>query len=64
MFVSIKLEDNTDCNYICKSIQENLFNKLIKDKISLKNKQLVITIKDTIEHTETISTKSNQKMLF
>ena len=64
MFVSIKLEDNRDCNYICKCIQEKLFNNSIKDKISLKNKQLVITIKDTIEHTEPISTKSNQKMLF
>ncbi len=64
MLVSIKLNDNINCKYICKSIQEKLLNKLIKDKISLKNKQLVITIKDTIEHTDTISTKSNQKMLF
>jgi len=64
MLVSIKLNDNINCKYICKSIQEKLLNKLLKDKISLKNKQLVITIKDTIEHTETISTKSNQKMLF
>ena len=64
MLVSIKLNDSINCKYICKSIQEKLLNKLIKDKISLKNKQLVITIKDTIEHTDTISTKSNQKMLF
>ena len=64
MLVSIKLNDSINCNYICKSIQEKLLNKLLKDKISLKNKQLVITIKDTIEHTDTISTKSNQKMLF
>ena len=64
MLVSIKLNDNINCKYICKSIQEKLLNKLLKDKISLKNKQLVITIKDTIEQTETISTKSNQKMLF
>jgi len=59
MFMSITLNDNTDCNYICKSIQEKLFNKLLKDKISLKNKQLYITIKEPIEYTEPISTKSN-----
>lgn len=64
MFISIKLDDNTDCKYICKSIQEKLFNKLLKDKISLKNKQLYVTIKEPIEYTEPISPKSNQKMLF
>ena len=64
MFVSIKLDDDINCKKLCETIQKNLFNKFIKEKISLKNKQLVITIKDTIEHTDTISTKSNQKMLF
>ena len=64
MFVSIKLDDDINCKKLCEAIQKNLFNKFIKEKISLKNKQLYITIKEPIEYTETISTKSKQKMLF
>jgi len=59
MFVSIKLDDDLNCKKICDVIQKKLFNKFIKDKISLKNKQLHITIKEPIEYTETISSKPN-----
>lgn len=47
MWYAVTIDKTLDCNKICNIIQKNLFDKLIKQNVSLEGKTLYLSIKDS-----------------
>ena len=47
MKLSLSLDQQLDCNKICKHIQKNLFDKCMREKIPIEGRILYLEIKET-----------------